>query len=109
MPRYEILFHAVCDIACDSAEDAAVMVRTQMLGLASDQAQVRHLAVWRDDPEAAVSPLDSDARAQLDAFFTAVQRCANQAEDQFRHDVEAILLAMPARDEIAAPAYTEKE
>lgn len=98
MPRFEILYHATCDLDCTSAEEAAAVLRTRMTGPGGDHANVHQLAVWREDGEAIASPLDSAARTQLDLFFSEVRRCAQEAEEQFRGDVEAILLALPSPD-----------
>ncbi len=108
MPRFEMLYHATCDLGCASAEEAAAMIRTQMSGSGRDQAQIHQLAVWRDDGDAA-SPLDAAARTQLDAFFTEVRRCAQEAEERFRGDVEAILLALPIQDATGSATGDESE
>jgi len=91
MPRFEILYHAICDMDCNSSEEAAAAFRDGLAGSGDDRSQVFHLAVWREDADAASSPLDAAARSQLDLFFTEVLRCAQEAEDRFRGDVEAIL------------------
>jgi hypothetical protein len=99
MPRFEILYHATCDLGCSSAEEAAAILRARMTGHGEDQVQIHELAVWREDGDATVSPLDPAARAQLDAFFSEVLRCQQEAEERFRGDVEAILLASTSQDE----------
>jgi hypothetical protein len=109
MPRFEILYHATCDLPCASAEEAAAILRAQVTGPVAGQAQVHQLAVWRDDADAAASPLDAAARTQLDAFFTEVLRCAQQAEERFRGDVEAILLALPIQDATGSATDDESE
>ena len=108
MSRFEILYHATCDLDCTSAEEAAAIVRAQMAGSGENLSQVHQLAVWRDDGSSAVSPLDAAARAQLDVFFGEVHRCAQQAEEPFRGDVEAILLASPFQDAERAATDVEK-
>jgi hypothetical protein len=109
MPRFEILYHATCDLDCTSAEQAAALLRAQMTGSGGDQLRVHEFAVWREDADAALSPLDSAARTQLDAFFTEVRRCAQEAEDRFRGDVEAILLALPTQDAAGSETDDERE
>ena len=109
MPRFEILYHATCDLACDSAEQAATILRAQMMGPGEGQTQVHQFAVWREDANAAVSPLDSAARTQLDAFFVEVDRCAREAEERFRGDVEAILLATSIQDVTGSETDDERE
>jgi hypothetical protein len=109
MPRFEILYHATCDLSCASAEDAAAIIRAQMAVSGGDQVQVHQLAVWRADGDAALSPLDFAARAQLDAFFAEVLRCAQEAEERFRGDVEAILLAMPIQDVTSSDANNDRD
>jgi hypothetical protein len=69
MPRFEILYHAICDMDCNSSEEAAAAFRDGLAGSGDDAA----------------------ARSQLDLFFMEVLRCAQEAEDRFRGDVEAIL------------------
>jgi hypothetical protein len=107
MPRFEILYHATCDLPCASAEEAAAILRAQVTGTDGGQALVHQLAVWRADADAAASPLDTAARTQMDAFFREVDRCAQEAEARFRGDVEAILLALPLQD--AAGPTTDDE
>lgn len=103
MPRFEILYHATCDLDCTSAEEAAAALRARLTGRDGDEIQLHHIAVWREDGHGATSPLDTAARVQLDAFFTEVLRCAQEAEERFRGDVEAILLARLNQD-MANPA-----
>lgn len=98
MPRFEMLYHATCDLPCASAEEAAAILRAQVTGPVGGQTQVHQLAVWREDADAATSPLDSAARTQMEAFFKEVLRCAQEAEARFRGDVEAILLALPMQE-----------
>ena len=63
-----------------------------------------HLAVWREDPAPAASPLPPPLRRSLVNFFTALERCAGEAEEAFRGRVEAILMvpASAAQDEHGA-------
>jgi hypothetical protein len=109
MPRFEILYHATCDLGCDSAEEAAAVLHAQMTASGGDQSQVHHLAVWRTDGDAVDSPLDPAARTQLGLFFSEVTRCAQEAEDRFRGDVEAILLAMPTQGVASSETDDERE
>ena len=109
MPRFEILYHATCEFGCTSAEEAAALVRAQMAGAGAGQIQVHQLAVWREDGDEAASPLDAAARSQLDAFFTEVLRCAQEAETRFRSDVEAILLKLPVQDAATPEIDDESE
>ena len=107
MARFEILYHASCDLGCTSAEEAAAILNARMRASGEDQMQVHQLAVWHDVAGAADSPLDTAARFQLDLFFQHVHRCTQEAEERFRGDVEAILLAMPAQE--AAHSETDDE
>ncbi len=109
MPRFEMLYHATCDLACTSAEEAAAILRARMTGPGGGQSQVHQLAVWRDDGDAGASPLDPAARTHLDAFFIEVARCAQEAEARFRGDVEAILLAMPIQDPADSASHDDRE
>lgn len=104
MPRFEILYHATCELGCSSAEDAAALIHAQMTESGGDQVRVHQLAVWREDGDAGASPLDAAARAHLEVFFREVQRCAQEAEERFRGDVEAILLAQSPRNAADAGA-----
>jgi hypothetical protein len=109
MPRFEILYHATCDFGCNSAEEAAAIVHAQMTESDAGQLQVHQLAVWRADGDAGDSPLDPAARAQLDVFFSEVLRCAQEAEERFRGDVEAILLALPLQDATSSDTENDRE
>jgi hypothetical protein len=109
MPRFEILYHATCDLGCSSAEEAASLFHAQMTESDSAHLQVHQLAVWRDDRDADTSPLDHAARAQLDAFFSEVLRCAQEAEERFRGDVEAILLALPIQEATSSDTDNDRE
>ncbi len=109
MPRFEILYHATCNLACTSAEEAADILRAQIAAPGGDQMQVHQLAVWREDGDATGSPLDPAARTHLDAFFSEVLRCAQEAEERFRGDVEAILLALPIQDTTGSGTDDERE
>lgn len=108
MPRFEMLYHATCDFGCTSAEEAAARFRAQMAESGWGPTQIHQLAVWREDGDAA-SPLDAAARTHLDAFFTEVQRCAQEAEERFRGDVEAILLALPIQNATGSATDDESE
>jgi len=91
MPRYEIVAHLRCELEGDTAEDAAALFRRRVLtetGVADD---LLHLAVWRQDQDSAASALPDGLRDQLREFFAALDRCASDAEEDFRERVAAIL------------------
>jgi hypothetical protein len=104
MPRYEIVAHITRDLDCASAEDAATEFRRQLLTDARLADALLHLAVWREDPAPATSPLPTSVRRGLEDFFAALERCAGEAEEAFRGRVEAILMgpASAAGDEDGA-------
>jgi hypothetical protein len=91
MPRYEIVAHLTCELDCATAEDAAALVRRQVLAETGAKADVVHLAVWRHDPPPAASLLPAQLRQQLREFFVALERCASDTEQAFRERVAAIL------------------
>ena len=101
MPRYEIVAHVTRDLDCGSAEEAATEFRRQLLTDAGLADTLLHLAVWREDPAPAASPLPTSVRRSLGDFFAALERCAGEAEEAFRGRVEAILMvpASAAGDE----------
>ena len=101
MPRYEIVAHIMRDLDCASAEEAATEFRRQLLTDAGLADALLHLAVWREDPAPAASPLPPSVRRSLEDFFAALERCAGEAEEAFRGRVEAILMvpASAAGDE----------
>ena len=101
MPRYEIVAHLTRELDCASAEEAATEFRRQLVADAGLADALLHLAVWREDPAPAASPLPSSLRQNLVDFFAALERCATEAEEAFRGRVEAILMvpAPGARDE----------
>jgi hypothetical protein len=91
MPLYEIVAHLRCELEGDTAEEAAELFRRRVLtetGVADD---LLHLAVWRQDRESAVSALPEALRLQLRGFFAELDRCASDAEEDFRERVAAIL------------------
>jgi hypothetical protein len=96
MPRYEILAHITRDLACASAEEAAAIVRRQILAESGSKDALVHLAVWREDPAPAASPLPAPLRHMLVDLFATLDRCAGDAEMAFRARVAAILSAAPA-------------
>ena len=105
MPRYEIVAHVTREFECETATEAAGIVRRQLQDEADTADRLLHLAVWREDAGPAVSPLPSTLRLQLMEFFAALERCADDAEDAFRGRVEAILMGSGGRqDEPAAVA-----
>ena len=96
MPRYEIVAHVTRELDCASAEEAATEFRRQLLTEAWVADALLHLAVWREDPAPAASPLPPSVRRSLEDFFTALERSAGEAEEAFRGRVEAILMVPPA-------------
>ena len=99
MPRYEIVAHVTRELPCESAEEAAALVRHQVLEKTDEGTDLLHLAIWRQDPPPAVSPLPSPLRQKLVDFFVGLERCAGEAEEVFRGRVEAILAASPEAGE----------
>jgi hypothetical protein len=91
MPRYEIVAHVTREMACESAEDAAAIYRRELLAGAEANDALLHLAVWREEPAPAASPLPASVRQALVDFFTALERSAGEAEAAFRERVAAIL------------------
>jgi hypothetical protein len=91
MPHYEIIVHVRQELASETAEDAAAIVRRQVLAQTGTQDDLLHLAVWRDDPAPAVSPLPPALRQTLVDFFTTLKSSAEEAEADFRERVAAIL------------------
>ena len=91
MPRYEIIAHVTREMTCESAEDAAAIFRRELLAGAEPNDALLHLAVWREEPAPAASPLPSSVRQALVDFFTALERSAGDAEAAFRQRVAAIL------------------
>ncbi len=104
MPRYEIVAHVTRETDCASAEEAATEFRRHLLADAGLADALLHLAVWREDPAPAASPLPPSLRRSLVDFFAALERCAGEAEEAFRGRVEAILMgpAPAAGDEDGA-------
>ena len=92
MPRYEIVAHVTREFDCASAEEAAAEFRRQVLADAGLGDALLHLAVWREDPAPSVSPLPKPLRGSLEGFFTSLEQCASEAEEEFRGRVEAILM-----------------
>jgi hypothetical protein len=91
MPRYEIIAHVTQELACESAEEAAAVVRRTLLAESGAQDRLLHLAVWRDDPAPAQSALPPELRQTLVDFFATLERRAGEAEAAFREHVAAIL------------------
>ncbi len=102
MPRYEIVAHVTRELDCASAEEAATEFRRQLLSDAGLADTLLHLAVWREDPAPAVSPLPTSLRRSLGDFFAALERCAGEAEKAFLRRVEAILM-------VPAPASGDED
>lgn len=97
MARYEVVAHITCDLDCASAEEAAGIVRRQLFPEHLAAEQLLHLAVWREEPAPAESPLTPAVRQHLLDFFTTLEQCAGEAEEAFRDRVEAILMASAAK------------
>ena len=97
MPRYEIVAHVARDLECATPEEAASVVRGQLMSATGGAIELRHLAIWREEASPAASPLPPALRRKLIDFFAALDRCAADAEETFRGRVAAIL-AVPARD-----------
>ena len=91
MPRYEIIAHLSQEVDCESAEEAAAIVRRQLLADTGAQGDLLHLAVWRQDPASAASPLPPELRQILLGFFATLERRAGDAEAEFRQRVAGIL------------------
>lgn len=102
MHRFEIIAHMVADFDCATAEEAAVLFRRKLLDEAGITDDLLHLAVWREEPAMAASPLPASLRDQLRDFFTALERYAGAAEDAFRERVAAILTSDAAATGAAA-------
>ena len=96
MPRYEIVAHVARNLECATPEEAAAVVRGQLLAAAGGPCELRHLAVWQEGASPAASPLPPALRRKLIDFFAALDRCAADAEATFRGQVAAIL-AVPGR------------
>jgi hypothetical protein len=110
MPRYEIVVHVTRELDCASAEEAATEFRRQLLADAGLADALLHLAVWREDPTPAASPLPSSLRRSLEGFFAALERCAGEAEEAFRGRVEAILMGpTPAAGDVESPQSVPAE
>ena len=101
MPRYEIIAHVSQELTCETAEDAAAIVRRQLLAQSGTQANLLHLAVWRDDPASAASPLPPALRQTLVDFFATLERSAGEAEAAFRERVAAILTVSAVETAVA--------
>jgi hypothetical protein len=98
MPRYEIVAHVTCELDCETADEAAAIVRRRLLTEPSLVESLLHLGVWRQDTALAPSPLPPTLRQQLVGFFADLERCAAEAEEAFRGRVEAMLMAPPVRE-----------
>lgn len=101
MPRYEIIAHVSQELACETAEDAAAIVRRQLLAQTGTQDDLLHLAVWRDDPAPAASPLPPALRQTLVDFFATLERSAEDAETAFRERVAALLTVSAVETAVA--------
>jgi hypothetical protein len=91
MPRYEIVVHVAREMECATPEQAAAVVRDQIVGQPGDPAELLHLAVWRGDRAGGASPLPPPLRRKLVDFFAALDRCAADAEAAFRDRVASVL------------------
>ena len=97
MPRYEIVAHVARDLQSATPEEAAAVVRAQLMSASGGAIELRHLAVWREEGSPAASPLPPPLRRKLIDFFMALDRCATDAEATFRGRLAAIL-AVPVPD-----------
>ncbi len=89
MPRYEVVAHLVVTSNASTPEEAATMLKQEVLAAAQRAVALRSLAVW---PAAqSPSPLPDALRQQLAAFFAGVEQCAKHEEALFRARVEDIL------------------
>ena len=105
MPRYEIVAHVTRELEGAGAEEAAAEFRRQLLTDTGHDDALLHLAVWREDPAPAVSPLPSSLRHSLIDFFATLERCAGEAEEAFRGRVEEILMvSRPSAGDDGAPS-----
>jgi hypothetical protein len=91
MPHFEIVAHVIRELDCESAEDAAAIVRRQLLADARRADTLVHLAVWREEPGPSGSPVSAPVRQKLVDFFSSLERSAGEAEAAFRGRVAAIL------------------
>jgi hypothetical protein len=90
MPRYEVVAHLVVTSKAATPEEAASMLKREVLAAAQGAVTLRNLAVW---PAAqSPSPLPDTLWQQLAVFFTGVKQCAMREEDAFRARVAEILL-----------------
>lgn len=92
MPRYEIVAHVTSEMDCLNAEEAAAIIRRQIAEGPVGPNHLLHLAVWREEPGEAPSPVDPAIRNKLVDFFLTLERSAADAEETFRGQVEAILM-----------------
>jgi len=90
MARFEIVMHVTRELPCDTADEAAALVRGHS-GSEAAAEQLLHLAVWRQPPAPAPSPLPDALRQTLLGFFASLEACAAEAEHAFRDTVAAIL------------------
>lgn len=103
MPRYEIVAHVTSEMDCQTAEEAAAIIRRQIMDGPAGPNQLLHLAVWQEALGATPSPVDPVIRARLVDFFMTLERSAAEAEEAFRGQVEAILMGTLApRDDATA-------
>ncbi len=93
MARFEIVMHVTRELPCDTADEAAALVHRQTGSQETDAEQLLHLAVWRQPPAPAPSPLPEALREKLLDFFTSLEGCAAESEHAFRDEVAAILSA----------------
>ena len=92
MPRYEIVVHVTREMDCTSADEAATIIRRQVMEGPAGPNQLLHLAVWQEATAAVPSPVDPVIRGKLVEFFRTLEQCAAEAEEAFRGQVEAILM-----------------
>jgi hypothetical protein len=93
MPRYEIVAHVVCDLDCETPDEAAAVFKRRLLPGAEPSATLRHLAAWSLAADLSDSAMPASLRRHLADFFADLERSAAEAEEVFRVRVEAILAA----------------
>jgi hypothetical protein len=110
MPRYEIVVHIASEMDCQTAEEAAAIVRRQIMSNSTAPRQLLHLAVWHDARGGTPSPVDPVIRDKLVDFFRTLEQRAAEAEETFRGQVEAILMgAVSSADGTAAAGASRPE
>ncbi len=100
--RYEVVAHLVVTATALTPEEAATVLKREVLAAAPGAVTLRSLAVW---PAAqSPSPLPDALRQQLTVFFSGVEQCALREEDAFRARVAEILLGAAVGGDVITPA-----